>query len=94
MVLEVAIFDVTDADGFEAAYRGVREQLSNTDGCRSARMSRGVETPKRFVLMVEWDSVEAHEKNFRETERFKAWRSAIGPYFAEAPRVEHFTDVD
>ncbi len=94
MVLEVAIFDVTDADGFAAAYLGAREQLLNSDGCRSVRMTRGIETAKRFVLMVEWDSVDAHENNFRGTERFKAWRSAIGPYFAEPPRVEHFTDVD
>jgi len=93
MVLEVAIIDVTDADGFEAAYLSAREQLTSTDGCRSVRMTRGIETPKRFVLMVEWDSVEVHENNFRGTERFKAWRSAIGPYFAEPPRVEHFTDV-
>ena len=50
-------------------------------------MTRGIETAKRFVLMVEWDSVDAHENNFRGTERFKAWRSAIGPYFAEPPRV-------
>jgi len=94
MVLEVAIFDVTDADGFEAAYLGARDQLRSTDGCRSVRMTRGVETAKRFVMMVEWDSVDAHENNFRGTERFKAWRSAIGPYFAEPPRVEHFTDID
>lgn len=93
MVLEVALIDVTDADGFEAAYLGARELLITTEGCRSVRMTRGVETPKRFVLMVEWDSVEAHENNFRGTEKFKAWRSAIGPYFAEPPRVEHFTDV-
>lgn len=93
MVLEVAIIDVTDTDGFEAAYLGARELLLSTDGCRSVRMTRGIETPKRFVLMVEWDSVEAHENNFRGTEKFKAWRSAIGPYFAEPPRVEHFTDV-
>ena len=73
---------------------GEHAALAITEGCRSVRMTRGIETPKRFVLMVEWDSVETHEKNFRETERFKAWRSAIGPYFAEAPRVEHFTDVD
>ncbi|HEU5486795.1 MAG TPA: antibiotic biosynthesis monooxygenase [Microlunatus sp.] len=93
MVLEVAIIDVTDADGFAAAYLGARDLLIGTAGCRSVRMTRGIETPKRFVLLVEWDSVEAHERNFRETERFKAWRSAIGPYFAEPPRVEHFDDV-
>ncbi len=94
MVLEVALIDVTDADGFEAAYRGAREILAGTTGCRSVRMTRGIESPKRFVLLVEWDSVQAHETNFRQTESFRAWRSAIGPFFAEPPRVEHFDDVD
>ena len=56
-------------------------------------MTRGVETPDRFVLLVEWDSVEAHTVNFRQTDRFTEWRAAIGPWFAGPPRVEHFTDV-
>jgi quinol monooxygenase YgiN len=94
VVLEVALIDVTDADAFEAAYRGARRLLIETPGCRSVRMTRGIESPKRFVLLVEWDSVEAHETNFRQTESFRAWRTAIGPFFALPPRVEHFTDVD
>ena len=93
MVLEVGLIDVTDADGFEAAYRGVREVLITTPGCRSVRMTRGIESPQRFTLLVEWDSVEEHEQNFRATERFVQWRGAIGPFFAAPPVVEHFTDV-
>jgi hypothetical protein len=45
------------------------------------------------VLLVEWDSVEAHLENFRDSERFPAWRARIGPYFANPPLVEHFTDL-
>jgi heme-degrading monooxygenase HmoA len=56
-------------------------------------MTRGVESPYRFVLLVEWDSVEAHEQNFRASERYGTWRGLIGPYFAQPPRVEHFTDL-
>lgn len=93
MVLEVALIDVTDADGFEAAFLSVRHVLAGTEGCRSVRMTRGVETPDRFVLLVEWDSAEAHTVNFRQTDRFTEWRAAIGPWFAGPPRVEHFTDV-
>ena len=94
MVLEVALIDVTDPAGFEAAYREARPIIVGTEGCRSVRMTHGVESPDRFVLLVEWDSVEAHEANFRATERFTAWRALIGPPFAHPPRVEHFTDVD
>ena len=94
MVLEVALIDVTDPDGFLTAYREARSVLAGTDGCRSVRMTHGIESPERFVLLVEWDSVEAHETSFRATERFARWRGLIGPWFAGPPRVEHFADVD
>jgi heme-degrading monooxygenase HmoA len=95
MVLEIADFAVAEGsvDEFAAAYRGARAVLAGTPGCRSVRMTHCVETPSRFVLFVEWDSIEAHENNFRATERFEKWRAAIGPFFARPPLVEHFTDV-
>jgi heme-degrading monooxygenase HmoA len=95
MVLEVALIDVRPGseDAFAAAYAGARSLLDSTPGCRSVRMTRGIESPSRFVLLVEWDSVEAHDENFRATDRFTTWRELIGPHFANPPRVEHFTDV-
>lgn len=93
MVLEVAIFDVTDPEAFTSAYLSVREVIVSASGCRSVRMTHGIESPNRFVLLVEWDSVEAHESDFRATERFTTWRAAIGPFFAHPPVVEHFRDV-
>ena len=95
MVLEVALIDVFPGqeEGFATAYRIAHPILAGTEGCRSVRMTRGVESPSRFVLLVEWDSVAAHEQNFRGTERFAQWRALIGPHFAKPPVVEHFLDV-
>ena len=95
MVLEIAVIAVRPGseDEFTTAYRGARAILAETPGCRSVRMTRGVESPSRFVLLVEWDSVEAHEQNFRETERFAAWRAAIGPFFDGPPDVQHAVDI-
>jgi heme-degrading monooxygenase HmoA len=95
MVLEVADIHVTPGteSRFTDAFRSVRDVLAGTPGCRSVRMTRGVESPSRFVLLVEWDSVEAHERDFRSTERFDTWRAAIGPFFARPPHVEHVADV-
>jgi heme-degrading monooxygenase HmoA len=94
MVLEVAQFDITPGAeaAFEAAYRQARQAVADSAGCRSMRMTRGVETPTRFVLLIEWDSVERHEE-FRASERYPRWRAAIGPHFANPPQVEHFTDL-
>ena len=95
MVLEVALIDVLPGreDEFEAAYAKAYALLADTPGLRSVRMTRGIETPSRFVLLVEWDSVDAHLDNFRATDRFTQWRALIGPFFDGAPRVEHFDDV-
>jgi heme-degrading monooxygenase HmoA len=95
MVLEVGDIAVIEGreDEFVAAYLSVRDVLASTPGCRSVRMTRGVESPARFVLLVEWDDVAAHEQNFRSTDRFTTWRAAIGPFFARPPHVEHVTDV-
>jgi len=96
VVLEIALIDVVPGreEDFASAYRTARAVLVGTPGFRSVRMTRGIESPSRFVLLVEWDSVEAHLENFRAVpERFGTWRGHIGPYFAALPLVEHFTDV-
>ncbi|MEV4415626.1 antibiotic biosynthesis monooxygenase [Catellatospora sp. NPDC049609] len=95
MVLEVALIDVQPGreDEFAAAYAQARPWLAGTDGCVTVRMTRGIESPSRFVLLVEWESVQAHEENFRATDRFTQWRTLIGPFFAKPPLVEHFNDV-
>jgi len=96
MVLEVAEIKVTPGqeDAFKEAYRSARELVKVSPGLRTMRMTQGVESPSRFVLLIEWDSVEAHEQGFRETDRYVKWREAIGPYFAQPPLVEHFDNID
>lgn len=95
MVLEVALIDILPGseEAFAAAYTIAHPILASTPGCRSVRMTRGVESASRFVLLVEWDSVEAHLENFRNSERFPQWRGFIGEFFAKPPLVEHFLDV-
>lgn len=95
MVLEVAEFDVrpgTEA-AFEAGYREVVGALRQSPGLLSVRMTHGIETATRFVLLAEWESLEAHQA-FRDSDRFAIWRGGIGRYFAQPPRAEHFSDLD
>ncbi len=93
MVLEVARFDITDGSQqeFLDAYAEARELPAATPGCGPIRMTQGVETPTRFVLLIEWDSVASHDE-FRASDRFGRWRELIGPHFATPPQVEHFVD--
>lgn len=94
MTLEIAIFDITEGreDAFIESFHAARHLVADSDGCHALRMTRGVETPSRFVLLVEWDSVDAHQA-FRDSDRFGRWRGHVGPHFAGPPVVEHFEDV-
>lgn len=95
MVLEIADFAVLPGheDEFAAAVREGLALIAESPGFRSARLTRGIESTSRFVLLIEWDSLEAHTVGFRESENFTRWRALVGPYFDGAPRVEHATEV-
>jgi heme-degrading monooxygenase HmoA len=95
MALEIALIDVKAGHEaqFAAAYDQARHLISAADGCHSVRMTQGIETPTRFVLLVEWESVAAHE-HFRASDAFPRWRALIGPHFEASPQVEHFEDVE
>lgn len=94
MVTELADFsiDPRHPEDFLAAYRGARHLLVDA-GASDVSMSRGVESPDRFVMLVAWDSLEQHQA-FRAGPTFADWRSAIGGFFAADPRVEHLSAVD
>jgi heme-degrading monooxygenase HmoA len=95
MVTEIADFTVLAAsqEQFADAVREGLKFVAETPGFRNARLTRSIETPTRFVLMIEWDTVEAHTVGFRESENFRSWRALVGPHFDGAPTVEHFDDV-
>lgn len=92
MVIEIADFRVIAErqDQFADAVAEGLKFAAETPGFRTARLTRSVETPTRFVLMIEWDTVEAHTVGFRESENFGRWRAVVGPFFDGAPNVEHF----
>lgn len=94
MVLEVALIDVTPGAeaAFTAAFHEAKQLVTGTPGFQTLRMTQGIETPTRFVLLIEWDSVEAHQV-FRDGDGFPKWRALIGPHFANPPHVEHFVDL-
>lgn len=95
MVLEVAQFDISPGSetAFEDGYRSVVGVLRESPGLLTVRITRGVESPNRFVLLVEWESLAAHQA-FRDSDRFATWRGGIGPHFAQPPQVEHFLDLE
>ncbi|WP_300017385.1 antibiotic biosynthesis monooxygenase family protein [Pseudonocardia sp.] len=95
MITEIADFRVlTDMqEQFADAVREGLAIIADTPGFLRARLTRSIETPTRYVLLIDWETVEAHTVTFRESERFDRWRAVVGPFFDGAPHVEHFSEL-
>jgi len=92
MILEHAILPVKagmEAD-FEAALVQALPILRRQPGCHRAEVSRCVEQPSAYLLLAEWDSVEAHEEGFRLSADYQEWRALLHHFYDPFPAVRHF----
>lgn len=93
MILEIADIRIHPGqnDAFDQAIqRGLKEVIAHAKGCKGFKVNRGIESPERYVLQIFWDTLEDHTIGFRQSEAFTQWRGIVGPFFAQAPVVEHF----
>ena len=96
MILEVA--DIRIQPGQQAAFeeaieRGLRSVIGRAEGFKGWKLIKGIESPERYLLQIQWETLENHTVDFRSSPAFGDWRAIVGPFFASAPVVEHFTAV-
>jgi heme-degrading monooxygenase HmoA len=95
MVLEVAILDVKPGQTteFEAAFQTASPIIVATPGYISHELQRCLETPNRYILLVRWQSLEAHTIGFRQSAGYEAWRALLHHFYQPFPKVEHYEGV-
>ena len=69
MILESASLQVKPGESadFEAAFRVAERIIASMPGYRSHELQRCLEREGYYLLLVRWDSVEAHEEGFRKS---------------------------
>ncbi|HAK76071.1 MAG TPA: antibiotic biosynthesis monooxygenase [Runella sp.] len=94
-VLELATIDIktgTNAE-FEENLAKAQAVISQSKGYLGHQFQKCVEQENRYVLLIRWESVEAHTIGFRGSELFKEWRALIGPFFENPPVVLHYSPL-
>lgn len=91
MILEIAQIDVKPGseDAFESNIARAAEIFRAAEGCRSFTVRRSVERPQRYRLLIEWDTLEAHTRDFTGSEAWRTYRAMVSDTFASPPEVEH-----
>ena len=92
MFIAMNRFKVTkgsEAD-FEAAFPKAIAVLARSKGYWTHELRRSIENPSRYLLKVDWRTLEDHTVGFRGSPAFAQWRALIGPFFDSPPVVEQF----
>jgi heme-degrading monooxygenase HmoA len=92
VITEHAVLNVIPGheDEFIATMERAKSLIAASPGFGSLRVERGLENPSTFLLLVEWDSLEAHTEGFRGSEAYEEWRSLLHHFYDPFPVVEHF----
>jgi heme-degrading monooxygenase HmoA len=94
VILEAGILNVRPAQqaDFEEALERAKPLISATPGFLSFELHRCVENSHRYLLLVQWESVEAHTVGFRQSDRYQRWRALLHHFYDPFPTIEHFRD--
>ncbi|MEU6088809.1 antibiotic biosynthesis monooxygenase family protein [Streptomyces sp. NPDC047085] len=94
MIVEYIRYRIAESErrvDFEKAYAAAAERLDLAPQCLGYELSHGIEEPDRYILRIEWTSVEDHEQGFRGGPHFPPFLAAIRPYIGDIEEMKHYT---
>jgi heme-degrading monooxygenase HmoA len=93
VILEVAILNVIRGQemAFEAAVRRAIPILSGTSGYISHDLRRSIEHENRYILLVQWQTLEDHTVGFRGSPQYQEWKALLHHFYDLFPTVEHYS---
>jgi heme-degrading monooxygenase HmoA len=93
MILEVAILNVIPGQqtAFEAAFHRAALILASMPGYISHQLRRSIEHPDRYILLVQWQTLEDHTIGFRGSPEYQEWKALLHHFYDPFPTVEHYS---
>ncbi|MGH7272610.1 MAG: antibiotic biosynthesis monooxygenase family protein [Polyangiaceae bacterium] len=95
MILEAGLLRIRPGQEaeFERAFRAASPIIAAAEGYLSHSLSRSVESPSTFLLLVRWRAIEDHVTGFRGSAAFLEWKRLLHHFYEPAPSIEHFRSV-
>lgn len=92
MILEVAILDIKTGmeTDFEAAFDKAQHIIRSMTGYISHQLQKSIDKGHRYILLVQWETLEDHTQGFRGSPEYKEWQTLLHHFYAPFPEVEHY----
>ncbi len=95
MILEHALLQVKaglEAE-FEQAMRDALPLIQATPGFIRIAVKPCIESQGKYLLLVEWETLEAHTQGFRGSDRYFEWKRRLHHFYEPFPLVEHYGEA-
>ncbi|MCM3666396.1 antibiotic biosynthesis monooxygenase [Mesobacillus subterraneus] len=95
MILEAVMLQVKvgmEAE-YEEAFRGASKIISSMKGYISHELQRCMEVEGKYLLLVQWETLEDHIVGFRQSNEYQQWKKQLHHFYDPFPIVEHFEKV-
>jgi len=95
VILEVAILDVKPNQNkeFETEFNEAQKIISSISGYISHQLQKCIEKNNRYILLVNWETLNDHKVGFRESKEYQEWRALLHQFYELFPEVEHYQNV-
>lgn len=78
---------------FEDAFKQASKIISSMGGYISHQLQRCLESPGKYLLLVQWSDLESHTAGFRQSVEYQEWKRLLHHFYDPFPTVEHFEQV-
>jgi heme-degrading monooxygenase HmoA len=95
MILEAAVLNIRPGEesAFEQAFRAASPLIASTPGYVQHQLQRCIETEGRYLLLVQWETMEAHTTGFRQSLNYEEWKRRLHHFYEPFPVVEHYEKI-
>lgn len=92
-ILEVAPLIIKDGmtESFELNFAKAEKIISAAKGYRTHSLQKCIESNHKYLLLVQWDSLEDHEEGFRKSAAYQEWKALLHHFYDPFPTVEHYS---
>jgi heme-degrading monooxygenase HmoA len=92
MILELVILNIKEGQEkrFEADFEIAGQYIRSVKGYIRHSLGKCLEQKNKYVLLVDWESLEDHTISFRQSAQYLEWKKLLHHYYEPFPVVEHY----
>ena len=92
MILEVAILNIKEgqSEAFENTFSRAEKIISSMKGYLNHHLKKCIEEKDKYILLVNWNTIEDHEVGFRKSKEYQQWKRLLHHFYEPFPLVQHY----